>query len=285
MRVMGMRVLPVALLVAYAVLLLFDLERFPAINPDEPGYAEPAWTLISRGEFGAPMYAGMFGMEHRIYTNWPGRGVTTVLPYLIVGPTLAAARLASVVMALVLALFSGLVLRRFLGHSLGWLDWLAIAAVLTSPVVVGAGRFARPEIDVAAWTMAMVWCVDALSREALRPRRRNWAIAGGVCAGCAFVMHQYGLISVGVGLLMALRVWGGRNEWRGADTGWMVAGTIVALLPWIGFIVSDFQEFQKQLRGQVAFQAWRYPVGALTRAVINELPGRYLLDRQDYPAD
>ena len=100
MRVMGMRVLPVAFLVAYAALLLFDLERFPAINPDEPGYAEPAWTLITRGEFGAPMYAGMFGMEHRIYTNWPGRGVMTVLPYLIIGPTLTAARLVSVVMAL-----------------------------------------------------------------------------------------------------------------------------------------------------------------------------------------
>ena len=206
MRVVGMRVLPVALLVAYAVLLLFDLERFPAINPDEPGYAEPAWTLITRGEFGAPMYAGMFGMEHRIYTNWPGRGVTTVLPYLIIGPTLTAARLASVVMALLLALFSGLALRRVLGRSPRWLDWLALVAVLTSPVVVVAGRFARPEIDVAAWTMAMVWCVDALSREAIRPRRRNWAIASGVCAGCAFVMHQYGLISVGVGLLMALRV-------------------------------------------------------------------------------
>jgi hypothetical protein len=53
--------------VAYAALLLFDLERFPAINPDEPGYAEPAWTLITRGEFGAPMYAGMFGMEHRLF--------------------------------------------------------------------------------------------------------------------------------------------------------------------------------------------------------------------------
>ena len=32
MRVVGMRVLPVALMVAYAALLLFDLERFPAIT-------------------------------------------------------------------------------------------------------------------------------------------------------------------------------------------------------------------------------------------------------------
>jgi 4-amino-4-deoxy-L-arabinose transferase-like glycosyltransferase len=285
MRVVGMRVLPVALLVAYAVLLLFDLERFPAINPDEPGYAEPAWTLITRGEFGAPMYAGMFGMEHRIYTNWPGRGVTTVLPYLIIGPTLTAARLVSVVMALLLALLSGLALRRVLGRSLAWLDWLALVAVLTSPVVVVAGRFARPEIDVATWTMAMVLCIEAMSRESFRRRRRGWAIASGVCAGLAFMMHQYGLISLGVGLLMASRLWGGWTKWRITDTGWMVAGTALALLPWIAFILSDVPEFQLQFEAAVANQAWRYPRGALARTVINELPGRYMLDRQDYPVD
>ncbi|MFM8536125.1 MAG: ArnT family glycosyltransferase, partial [Acidimicrobiia bacterium] len=282
---MGMRVLPVALLVAYAALLLFDLERFPAINPDEPGYAEPAWTLITRGEFGAPMYAGMFGMEHRIYTNWPGRGVTTVLPYLIIGPTLTAARLASVVSALLLARFSGLALRRVLGRSLAWLDWLALIAVLTSPVVVVAGRFARPEIDVATWTMAMVLCIEALSRESRRYRRRGWAIAGGVCAGLAFMMHQYGLISLGVGLLMASRLWGGWTEWRFTDTGWMFVGAVVALLPWMAFILSDLPEFRRQFGAAVANQAWRYPDGALARTVINELPGRYLLDRQDYPVD
>ena len=99
--------LSVCLLTCYAVLLTYDLDRVPLINPDEAGYAEPAWTLITRGEFGAPMYAGMFGMEHRIYTNWPGRGVMTVLPFLIFGPTLVSARSVSVVMAMLLALWPG----------------------------------------------------------------------------------------------------------------------------------------------------------------------------------
>jgi hypothetical protein len=157
--------------------------------------------------------------------------------------------------------------------------------VLTSPVVFVAGRFARPEIDVAPWTTAMVWCIDALSRETLRQRRRSWAIAGGVCAGFAFMMHQYGLISVGVGLLMASRVWGDRTEWRFANAGWMVLGTAVALLPWMAFIVSDLPEFRLQFGAAVANQAWRYPAASIAKTVINELPGRYLLDRQDYPVD
>ena len=285
MRVMGMRVLPVALLVAYAALLLVDLERFPAINPDEPGYAEPAWTLITRGEFGAPMRAGMFGQEHRIYTNWPGRGVTTVLPYALIGPTLAAARVASVVMALLLALLSALVLRRVLERPLEWLDWFALVAVFTSPVVVVAGRFARPEIDVAAWTMAMILCLEAASREGLRLRRRGWAVAGGVCAGIAFMMHQYGAISLGVGVFMAARRWGGASEWRIANTGWMAAGAFFAVLPWMAFILADLPEFRRQFGAAVENQAWRYPPNALARTVVNEIPGRYVLDRQDYPDD
>ena len=148
------------LLVGYAALLVYDLGMVPGINPDEAGYAEPAWTLLTRGEFGAPMFAGMFDMEHRIYTIWPGRGVMTVLPYLVFGPTLFAARIASVVMALLLALLSGIVVRRVLDRPLVGFDWLALVAVMTSPVVVNAGRFARPEIDVAAWSVAMIACLE-----------------------------------------------------------------------------------------------------------------------------
>ena len=91
--------------------------------------------------------------------------------------------------------------------------------------------------------------------------------------------------SLGVGLLMASRPWGGWTEWRMTDTGWMVAGTALALLPWMAFILSDVPEFQLQFGAAVANQAWRYPPSALARTVINELPGRYLLDRQDYPVD
>jgi 4-amino-4-deoxy-L-arabinose transferase-like glycosyltransferase len=285
MRVMGMRVLPVALLVAYAALLLFDLERFPAINPDEPGYAEPAWTLITRGEFGAPMYAGMFGMEHRLYIICPGRGVVTTLPYLLFGPTLFAARLVSVAMAVLLAVLSAIFLRRVLDRHLKWVDWLALVAVMTCPVVVGAGRFARPEIDVAAWTMAMLVCLEAHFRAGTRLRRRGWATAGGLCAGLAVVMHQYGLVSLGAGFVIMVAPRYATLRTRLGGVAWLATGIALAVSPWAAFILSDLTEFRLQLEAQAAFQAWRYPATALANAVINEIPGRYLLDRQDYPAN
>lgn len=277
--------LSVCLLACYAVLLTYDLDRVPLINPDEAGYAEPAWTLITRGEFGAPMYAGMFGMEHRIYTNWPGRGVMMVLPFLLFGPTLVAARSVSVVMAMLLALLAGRVLRRVLERPLAGLDWLALVAVMTSPVVVNAGRFARPEIDVAAWTMGMVACLETRDRVEAGSRRRAWGMGAGVCAGLAFLMHQYGLVSLVAGFLIVGSPWRSHSGMRMRDAGWMVAGIAVAVIPWVAFILSDLPEFQAQFGAAVANQAWRYPTSALMRTLVNELPGRYLLDRQDYPAD
>ena len=285
MRFMGVRVVPMALLAAYTALLLFDLERFPAINPDEPGYAEPAWTLITRGEFGAPMYAGMFGMEHRTYTNWPGRGVATILPYLLLGPTLFSARLVSVATAVLLALLSAILLRRVLERPLVWVDWLALVAVMTCPVVVSAGRFARPEIDVAAWTMAMLVCLEAQARAENGFRRHAWAMSGGVCAGLAFTMHQYGLVSLGAGFVIMVSPLRSALRTRLHGVAWLASGTALAVSPWAMFILSDLPEFQLQLEAQLAFQAWRYPTASLGYALANEIPGRYLLDRQDYAAD
>jgi hypothetical protein len=278
-------VVPVAFLVGYASLLLFDLERFPEINPDEAGYAEPAWTLITRGEFGAPMYAGMFGMEHRIYTNWPGRGVTTVLPYFIFGPTLFAARLASVAMAILLAVLASVLVRRLIGRHLRALDWGVLGASLFSPVVFGAGRFARPEIDVAAWTLAMLICLDVAFRARLGTRSRWWLIAAGASDGFAFVMHQYGLITLLSGTMLILALSEKSFHERVKNLLWMLSGTIVAISPWVMFILGDIDEFRTQFRAAVENQAWRYPAGALSRTIVNEIPGRYLLNRQDYDPD
>ena len=276
---------PFCLLTCYALLLTYDLDRVPLINPDEAGYAEPAWTLITRGEFGAPMYAGMFGMDHRPYIICPGRGIMTILPYMIFGPTLTAARLVSVAMAMLLALLSGIVLRRVLERPLAGLDWLAMVALMTSPVVVNAGRFARPEIDVAAWPIAMMACLQTLERVEASRLRRAWAMGAGVCAGLAFLMHQYGLVSLGAGLLIVGSPWPSNSGSRMRDVGWMFAGLVTATCPWAMFILSDIPDFRLQFGAQVAFQAWRYPAISLMRTPINEIPGRYLLDRQDYPVD
>jgi hypothetical protein len=82
-------------LVLYGVVLLFRLDRVPLINPDEAAYTEPAWTLLTDGRFGAPMYTGMFAIDQRWYFLWPGYAVLAVVPYAIWGVDLAGLRLLS----------------------------------------------------------------------------------------------------------------------------------------------------------------------------------------------
>ena len=137
------------------------------------------------------------------------------------------------VMAMVLALLAGRVLRRVLERPLAHLDWLALVALMTSPVVVNAGRFARPEIDVAAWTISMVACLQTLERVEASRLRRAWAMGAGVCAGLAFLMHQYGLVSLVAGLLIVGSPWRSHSGRRMRDVGWMVAGIAVAVVPWV----------------------------------------------------
>ena len=122
------------------------------------------------------MFAGMFDMEHRIYTIWPCRGVMAVLQYLVFGPTLFAARIASVVMALLFAMLGGIVVRRVPAPAFVGLDWLALVAVMTSPLAVKVSRFARAEIDVAAWSMLMVACLQTLDRVEESLWCRAWAM-------------------------------------------------------------------------------------------------------------
>src|SRR5215203_3428753 len=84
-----------AVLLAYLAVLLFRLDRVPLMNPDEAAYTEPAWTLLTQGRFGAPMYAGMLAIDQRWYFLWPGYALLGVIPYALAGPQVPAVRLLS----------------------------------------------------------------------------------------------------------------------------------------------------------------------------------------------
>ena len=55
-------------LAAYACLILFwglslwKLDRYPAVNDDEPWTVLPGYSLFTRGVFGSPWMAGYYGM-------------------------------------------------------------------------------------------------------------------------------------------------------------------------------------------------------------------------------
>src|SRR6185369_682507 len=63
-------------LAAYGCLILFwglslwKLDRYPAVNDDEPWTGLPGYNLFTRGVFGSPSMAGYYGMD-RLYLQAP----------------------------------------------------------------------------------------------------------------------------------------------------------------------------------------------------------------------
>src|SRR5215213_8055287 len=84
-----------AVLLAYLAVFLFRLDRVPLMNPDEAAYTEPAWTLLTQGRFGAPMYAGMLAIDQRWYFLWPGYALLAAVPYALLGVDVLAVRALS----------------------------------------------------------------------------------------------------------------------------------------------------------------------------------------------
>jgi 4-amino-4-deoxy-L-arabinose transferase-like glycosyltransferase len=158
---------------------------------------------------------------------------------------------------------------------------LATVLVALHPTIFFLSRFGRPEIAVAAFAILS----SALGVRAWRsPERRRWHLAAGAAAGLSFLMHQYGafaIVALGASYLLRPRNALGYALRQGR---WALLGLGLALAPWLIWIGSDWPEFRAQLGAQLAYQRWRYPQATLARNALIELPARYVLNRQDYPA-
>ena len=288
---MGVRNLPGAFLLvlgAYAALLCVRLDRVPLINPDEAAYTEPALTLITSGRFAAPMYEGLFGIDHRWYFLWPGYAVLAAIPYAVAGVELVGVRLMSGAFGALLLVATWLLASAVHGSGLRSASerFLAATAALVAvhPVVFSLSRFGRPEIAVTACAVLSSACA---ARAGARPPalRRRWDFAAGAAGALAFLMHQYGgfaLLSLGAGYAAdSRRTAPDRIRALGIASG----GAAVVLLPWMLWIASGWPLFTAQLGVQLEYQRWRYPDVTAVRSVVNDFPARYLLNLQDPPRD
>src|SRR5262245_6099247 len=151
------------LLGLYVAVQAFRLAETPLLNPDEAAYTEPAWTLLTAGRFGAPMYAGMFAIDERWYFLWPGYAVLAAVPYALWGVDVLAVRLLSAAFGAVLLAAVWSLKRQVAGplypphassRAAGATALTAAALVLAHPTVLFLSRFGRPEIAVAALAVA-----------------------------------------------------------------------------------------------------------------------------------
>jgi 4-amino-4-deoxy-L-arabinose transferase-like glycosyltransferase len=162
------------LLVLSAALLLLRLGAVPLLGPDEPRYVRVAVEMHRSGHWVTPTLGGQPWLEKPILYYWLAGASFSVL-----GETEAAARLPSVLAALLLVGATALFGARLLGRSAG----LHAGFVLgTSVLVFAFGRAATMDMLLAAFTTL---AIGFLGLDLLGIAGRLAVPAAWVCMGVA----------------------------------------------------------------------------------------------------
>jgi 4-amino-4-deoxy-L-arabinose transferase-like glycosyltransferase len=162
-----------ALLAVCAAALLLHLWPLGAFSTvyDEGMY----WSSLRAMVVGFPLYSAIFHSQPPIF-------LASVYPvYLLFGQTLPAARIATLLYALV-----AIVAVSFAGRALGgrWAGVATAALLALSPLFLGTTRILLPVAPALAFALVGLAC--ALETPAHTGRRRRWlALGGGVALGLA----------------------------------------------------------------------------------------------------
>jgi 4-amino-4-deoxy-L-arabinose transferase-like glycosyltransferase len=203
-----------------------ELLHFPLLGEDEPRYAQVAREMFVSGDYISPRLGGLLWFEKPALLYW-----MEAVCYRIFGVNEFAARLPSVMGAVVAVFFLCHVVRRVFSQRASWMCGLVLA---TSVIWVGYGLAATPDMLLAVTvTLAILSGFAAKVEES----RLEYAV---VCAACT------GLSMLAQGLIGPLLV--------------------VVVLGFHGLISrrSVFRNGRELLAGAVAFTAvaasWYVPV-------------------------
>jgi 4-amino-4-deoxy-L-arabinose transferase-like glycosyltransferase len=227
---LGSRAGPAALLLALtAALLLFRLGRVPLIGPDEPRYARVAVEMHRSGEKITPMLQGQPWLEKPPLYYWlAGSGFS------LFGETEAAARVPSVLAALLLVASTVYMGSRLYGREVG-LHAGFVAA--TAPLTFVYGRAAAMDMLLAATVTAAVGLMAL----------RLLGLAGRLAMPAAWVFMALATLAKGpLGVLLPGLIVGGyvlaTRQWRLVRTLLSPVGIALFLLvagPWYLLVALD----------------------------------------------
>ncbi len=228
-------------------LLFFRLGSLPLLNPDEGRNAGIALEMSQSGEWLVPTYLGA------AYLDKPAVFFDSVAAsFLVFGPTEWAARLPTTLAALgVLALIFWFASREY-DRDVGV---IAVLITVTMPLFFVLARTVIFDMPLTLFTTAAIM----FNYRAFESRRttRRWAVAAGLCAGCAtLIKGPVGFIIPGlVALIHAVlgRQW--KMLWRNLFPVALPA-FLILVIPWFvalslrrpdfphyGLVVESFQRF------------------------------------------
>ena len=210
------------------------LTKYPAPGSDEPGFVDPAITLLNHGYLGTTLYEGLVPtMDRQIYWQPPFYFVALAGWFWIFGPGLEQARLFSLACGLTIVWLVYLLARRWTG------PWPALAVSVLCAVsywLTTRAVFARMDVLCVALSLAAVLAYV---------RRMVWL--AGVLAGLAFLTHPLGVVPIATIVAHQALTRQPLRHIRNACTGFVLGGVV-----WLIYALQNWDAFQLQMALQLA---------------------------------
>lgn len=237
------RLFVLVMLLAFWVISLPGLDRFPPLHNDESTILAPGLKLFTRGVFGLDMYTGFYQQE-QIYLEIPPlmsglQGLSASL----LGVGVWQMRFLPIVLGMLTMALTFAVTCRLANSAVGMLavffllfwQWTppGLPFLGSGVPLVDVSRLARYDILVAPLGLGAFWAW-------MHARRTGWAgydFLSGLLVGLAGLANVYGVFWLPALLLANVLTWspgmsGERARVQTAPIGWLVLG---AALPWLGW--------------------------------------------------
>lgn len=229
------------------------LTKYPPPGGDEPGFVDPAVTLVTKGYIGTEIYHGLLPtMEHHVYWVPPLYFVLLAGWFRLFGIGLVQARTFSVLGALVIVMSVYLLSRRCAKMPQAF---AAAALCAISFWLVNRACFARMDtLCVALILMSIFVYQNAIDRAKLE----LYALSG-LLAGLALLTHPLGIIAIIV-LLLHLLFTHKKKLLLKREVYVVIICFFSCVAVWIGYILQDYAAFHVQMQAQLErkHNAWSY---------------------------
>lgn len=242
-----------------AICLIFAGLRLPVAcrqipAQDEDYFAVPGLTILREGIPRIPYMpsrnpeGAFFKADELLFTLPPLYFYWQALVYWVIGPSTAAARVASMLCGIAAIVIV---------HRLAWHWFRSESAALWSCGLYAASRIvyfpvviARPDMLCGALGLGVLLAVEYWTQS----RRKRWLIAGGAAIGAAALTHPFAMapaIQAAMWTLIASRGWASRLR----NVGILVAAATPVFLLWLALIRLHPEAFRVQFSNAVLNQS------------------------------
>ena len=225
-----------ALLVLTALTVLLRLAVIlapPAIldGPRGNGFPEELWRGVAAQELVDGPLLPFF--EYQVNAFSGGSlvyALLTVPSFLVLGPTMVAMRLPTILFAWLAVLFAFLVLDRWVGRRAAWSGGLLLALVPPGYASVSSIAWGT---HLEGNGLAMLLLYLFLRAHQRRGESARASLLAGLAAGFSLYFGYVAAIVLGAMLLVDLRA--DRRFLLGRDLRWRLVGFLIGFAPWIAF--------------------------------------------------